>query len=58
MVFAHKSFVLAWLTQCLGQSINLVAGPKTQTYRAHRLLYGKVGHSTVLHVTICVCTHF
>ena len=23
-------------------------GPKTQTYRAHRLLYGKVGHSTVL----------
>ena len=23
-------------------------GPKTQTYRAHWLLYGKVGHSTVL----------
>ena len=35
-------------------------GPKTQTYRAYRLLYGKVGHSTVL--TLCVlstaCTHF
>ena len=35
-------------------------GPKTQTYRAHRLLYGKVEHSTVL--TLCVlstaCTHF
>ena len=31
-------------------------GPKTQTYRAHRLLYGKVGHSTVL--TLCVHTTF
>ena len=43
-----------------GQSINLVRGPKTQTYRAHRLLYNKVGHSTVL--TLCIlstaCTHF
>ena len=37
-------------------------GSKTQTYRARRLLYGKVRHSTVLHVTLCVlstvCTHF
>ena len=31
-------------------------GPKTQTYRARRLLYGKVRHSTVLHVTLCVHT--
>ena len=33
---------------------------RSQTYLAHRLLYGKVGHSTVL--TLCVlsiaCTHF
>ena len=38
----------------------LLWGPKTQTHRAHRLLYGKVGYSTVL--TLCVvsiaCTHF
>ena len=27
----------------------------TQTYRAHRLLYGKAGHSTVL--TLCVLYH-
>ena len=51
---------LEYRNTMFGQSINLVRGPKIQTYRAHRLLYDKVGHSTVL--TLCVfstaCTHF
>ena len=54
-VFAHESFVLAWFLRIskhnvwVSQSIFLW-GPKTQTYRAHRLLYGKVGHSSHAHI--------
>ena len=70
-VFAHESFVLAWFLKIskhnvwVSQSILLQLLPmRTQNSnlprRAHRLLYGKVGHPTVL--TLCVlstaCSHF
>ena len=43
----HDVCTRIFCPQCFGYNY-FRWGPKTQTYRAHRLLYGKVGHSTVL----------